>query len=534
MFEFDEKCLYPLGKEGAGKFPPEKPRFTFTEEVEHTAREMHETIARLLAFEKRLNEKYEDMVKHLTSDNVLFKTTFAESHRTFLEAVKNEINVFEGNVDSSMSLFRETISSDYATLSEECASQIRNYYQNFTDDLSTYKAELNEIYDNFRDAIESRLEQHNSAYIESFNDYTTAVNSKLTEIERDLNNSYNEFVNQVNNSINTFKNSVNKTIDERLDGQDSVINDTVLYIKSNLAEYLNEVIETMESTGEVSEIVNSIISSNLSTHVDVENTRDHSEPVMDLRHFAGQGTSENVYACVVHNYTDSPAMRLDHVGSGSILQLVNARNPVHRTDQSESFHGNANPVYYMVQNDSNGDGTTESYPLFWMNKDGNMYWNGWSCENAGDSAMNNPVRFITNKNDGGTWGFIFECAKDVHNVFNVSSGGVPVMQVLKTTGSNNGEMVFPAGMIIRATDYLNLVSNGNMVIQVSNDDQNAIRFRVGGTYYYPQFTNKFCTSTNRPTEKVCAGEIYMETDTNRTIRRNSTNTGWVNMNGEPV
>lgn len=533
MFEFDEK-MFCHPHPDHGHFPPEKKRYTMTEEMEHTTREMRECIARLYDFEKRLGEKVDDIIKNITSDNVIFKNTFSESHRTFLEAVKNEVNSFEGNTDSAIRLFMDEIKSDYATLSEDCAGQIQQYYNEFVDSLASYRAELNETYDTFRDAIESRLEQHNFSYIQAFTDYTTSINSKIAVAENNLQKSYSAFTIAVNKSINDFKIAWTEQIDARLDGQDSVISDTVLYIKSNLAEYLEDVIQRMETTGEVSDIVNNIISSKLSTHVDVENTRQNDEPVMDLRHFAGQGTNSNVYACVVHNYTDSPSMRLDHVGTGSILQLVNARNPTHRSDQNADFHGTANPIYYMVQNDSNGDGSTESYPLFWMDKNGAMYWNGWTCEDAGDSVKGNPVKFITNKDDAGTYGFVFECAKDVHNVMNVMSGGKSVMQVLKTAGANNGEVVFKGGMLIRSDEYLNLISDSNMVIQVADSDQNAIRFRVGGTYYYPQFTNKFCVSTDRPTQNVCAGEIYMETDTDRTIRRNSKNTGWVDMNGNPV
>jgi hypothetical protein len=47
MFNIDEKHFMPC-EPHAGSFPSEKPRYTVTEEVEHTAREMKNTIDRLL------------------------------------------------------------------------------------------------------------------------------------------------------------------------------------------------------------------------------------------------------------------------------------------------------------------------------------------------------------------------------------------------------------------------------------------------------------------------------------------------------
>ncbi len=256
MFEFDETSLFEC-KHPHGDYPPEKPRFTFTEEVEHTAREMRMTISRLLTFEKRLQEKFDDMLKHITSDNVIFKDTFAESYRLFLESAKNEINTFESNVDASLTLFKETISSDYANLSEECATQISEYYQNFVDELTGYKTELNETYDNFRDAIESRLTQYNATYLESFQTYTAGINNKFSATEKDLNDSYARFVADVQRTVTEFKNTWANTINTRLDGQDAIINDALLYMKTNFTDAVENFIQTMIDNGEFISIIES-------------------------------------------------------------------------------------------------------------------------------------------------------------------------------------------------------------------------------------------------------------------------------------
>ena len=254
MFDFDENIFFPHHNP-AGHFPPEKPRYTMSEELMHTEREMRETIARLIKFEERLQTKFDDMLKHITSDNVIFKNTFAESHRLFLESVKNEINVFEGNVDSSLTLFKETISSDYAHLSEEVKSQITTYYNEYVEKLNGYKEELNSIYDNFRNAVESRLEQYNEISVQAHNDFVTSMNTRFTEVERALNADYETFVNQTTTAINEFKTTWTESINSRLDGQDSEIADAVAYMKTNFNASIENLLFTMKEDGSLVGII---------------------------------------------------------------------------------------------------------------------------------------------------------------------------------------------------------------------------------------------------------------------------------------
>lgn len=290
MFKIDEKHFMPCN-DPTGSFPSEKPRYTMTEEVEHTAREMRNTIDRLLKFEKRVEAKFEDLMKHLTSDNVIFKNTFAEAYNAFLMEVKNEVNVFEGNVDSSMTLFKSNLESDYASLSEDvktqitnyynqitenynslsedCRTQITEYYNSFISSLNDYKSELNETYDTFRDAIESRLTQYNDTYVESFNNYTSQMNSKLSTMEKSFNQNYTNFVNQVNTSITEFKNSWANTIEARLDGQDAIINDALLYMKTNMTDSVASIIQEMKANGEFTELIEDEVFTDLSSRVSV-------------------------------------------------------------------------------------------------------------------------------------------------------------------------------------------------------------------------------------------------------------------------
>ena len=277
MFTLDEKyfCPPPYGEprppHGVGHFPPEKPRYTMTEEIEQTAREMRNTIDRLLRFEERLKNQFEDMTKNVTSDNVIFKNTFADAHRTFLEAVKNEVNVFEGNMDASFTLFKTDLETNYATLSEDVRTQVaecltatekavNEAYNTFKTDLNDYKTELNTTYDNFRDAIESRLTQYNSNYEQAFSDYVLSVNQKLAAMETRFNNSYSTFTTAINNTVTEFKTTWANTIDARLDGQDAIINDMKLYFYTNFISVVENKVDELIDSGRMADIVDEAIS----------------------------------------------------------------------------------------------------------------------------------------------------------------------------------------------------------------------------------------------------------------------------------
>ncbi len=137
MFNIDEKffmnpCHDHDPCKPAGHFPKEKPSFTMTEEMNHTMIEMRATIDRLLRFEQRVEEKASDLMRKITSDNVIFKNTFAESYNAFLQEVKNEVNIFEGNVDNSIILFTKDIEARFSTLVDDNNRVNAENLKNFT------------------------------------------------------------------------------------------------------------------------------------------------------------------------------------------------------------------------------------------------------------------------------------------------------------------------------------------------------------------------------------------------------------------
>ncbi|MBO5715000.1 MAG: hypothetical protein J6S23_01240 [Clostridia bacterium] len=118
MFNFDEKKF--LNPEPSGMFPEDR-TYTHLEDVEHIKAELHHMCDRLLRFEKEINEKCNDLLTHLSTDNSIFKTTFVESFRQFMEEVKVEINNFETNVDNTITLFQRTTETRLELIEERLA-----------------------------------------------------------------------------------------------------------------------------------------------------------------------------------------------------------------------------------------------------------------------------------------------------------------------------------------------------------------------------------------------------------------------------
>lgn len=217
----DEKYIFSnpqWGGCGGGHFPPEKPRYTMTEEVENTAREMRNTIDRLLRFEERLKMEIDSLMSKLTSDNVLFKNTFADSHRTFLEAVKNEVNTFEANVDASITLFKNDIETNYSQLSEDVYKTVNDKYIEFVNKLNTYKTELNDTYDALQKHVDTLVAQSESNMNTLYANFTATINRKISDMQK-------------------------------------TISDAVYYMKANIVETVVAEVMRMKDSGELEDAI---------------------------------------------------------------------------------------------------------------------------------------------------------------------------------------------------------------------------------------------------------------------------------------
>lgn len=297
---------HPIPNACAPHVPP-KPSFTVQEEFIETTRRVNETLNRVLNMESHIRKTLDEYMKTITADNVAFKNLCTTTYNQFAQTVHNEVNAFESELTNAYTAFSETVKKDadgikasfelfksdvnnmlsvfndatnkaiedyknemqgnfdsfvddiqarftqhendtdekINTFKSDVNSSIANHENKIAKDFNDYKAELNTTYDLFRDAIESRLEQYNSTYEKAFHDYTTSTNRKLAEMENHFNENYETFVEQTNASIYAFENEWTGAISARLDGQDSVINDAVLYMKSNLHSTASEIITAL-------------------------------------------------------------------------------------------------------------------------------------------------------------------------------------------------------------------------------------------------------------------------------------------------
>ncbi len=201
MFTIDEKHLYPMGKPNpdTGMFPPpchphephHPPHHTLPETVEMLMAETRATCARLLEFERRLEHKYDDMTRQLTSDNVIFKNTFAEAHRQFIQEVKNEVNIFEGNMNAALTLFQKTMEAEINADLEKQNKTINEAVSYMKDNLAgTVEDKLNEMEESgelttiINNALNSHMVEYYGAVGDGVTDDTTAIQTALNSTDR--------------------------------------------------------------------------------------------------------------------------------------------------------------------------------------------------------------------------------------------------------------------------------------------------------------------------------------------------------------
>ena len=254
-----------------GCFPPEKPHYTVTENVEFATREMRETISRLLAFEERMKNDFDGMLRHITQDNVTFKDTFYSGYQTFTKAIETEINEFESNIDNSIKLFVDNLNAEFEELTSSTANSlaeskeafasfiadVNTRYDDFVTSYTTAFAELqsaiNSRYDSHERAVNTRLEGYYSTYTTAFADYQQKLTTDLNTFEATVNNNFNVFSSGVTDSLNLFKQTWEEIITTRLNAQDGKIADAELYMKTNLNATVRTELGDMVLTGEFDE-----------------------------------------------------------------------------------------------------------------------------------------------------------------------------------------------------------------------------------------------------------------------------------------
>ena len=279
MFDIDKYMHKPFfGCTGGPDFPPPPgsppvphscpPRYTMTEEVEHSARLMRETIDRLLKFEERVKRDVTDLSKNLTSDNVIFKNAMHESWTTFLMEVKNEINVFEANMESDIRMFKSEIETDYANFADSINTRFGEFETKYEQEFTALTSSIQEQYNTFAESVNARIDAYNENTAQAFADYQRKLQTELNSFEQTMNTNYQTFTESMGNSMHEFRTSLEQIVNERLTAQDAKLSDAEMYMKTNLEATVTTLIGDMHANGEFNEIIEGEVFNDLQRKVD--------------------------------------------------------------------------------------------------------------------------------------------------------------------------------------------------------------------------------------------------------------------------
>lgn len=147
MFEYDHNCIGvpPTGTPCGPCHPFERPSFTGLEDLEGVKRRLHEMLCRMTDFQKKLEAEYAAAVKHLTSDNVIFKDTFAEAHQNFLDQVQTEINQFETRTQAAVEMYSQGLTTNLQKLEADLKHYTDTTTQNLADTMAGHTAAIEDL-----------------------------------------------------------------------------------------------------------------------------------------------------------------------------------------------------------------------------------------------------------------------------------------------------------------------------------------------------------------------------------------------------
>lgn len=261
---FDPNDKKPFHHGVGGLFPPEKPRFTLSEDMLHTMTEMRQTIDRMLKFEHRVECEVHDLMSKLTSDNCLFKDTFASSFTLFKEEVKNEINLFESNLDNTIKLFTDNLKGDYDGLVEEVQGQHVENLKQYEAKLKEAESEMDAIFEAFKSNVESMISNEG----DSNADFQRKLTTEFNMFEADINQKFRNFTDTITETNDSFKETWTAAVEERLDAQDTRISNAERYMKTNLEASVRTELGDMYDSGDFAEILEGEVFADIQAKMD--------------------------------------------------------------------------------------------------------------------------------------------------------------------------------------------------------------------------------------------------------------------------
>lgn len=289
MFDMNDKKPFHHGV--GGLFPPEKPHFTLQEDMLHTITEMRQTIDRLLKFEQRVENEVHDLMSKLTSDNCLFKDTFANAHTLFTQEIKNEVNLFEQNVDNTVKLFTDNLTSEYEGLGEQYQTQHVENLKQYEEKLKKYVDEVEAEYDSFKESITSQIDSSNTMNADASAEFQRRITTELNTFTADMNQKYKNFTDYISASQESFQTTWTDVVEERLDAQDEKLANAEAFMRTNLEATVRTELGDMYDSGDFAEILEGEVFNTLEERLN--NIEETTEPLAE-RIAANESNDKNL------------------------------------------------------------------------------------------------------------------------------------------------------------------------------------------------------------------------------------------------
>ena len=176
--------------------PPHIPSGTLNEEFLRVSKRVHETLHRVLDLEKNIKERLNGCIDVITTDNAEFKKLCMQTYNEFSDRVTLEVNNFTSSITNSYNALMKT--------------------------------------------WESAIDGVDKAYL-----------AELDNFKKEINQKESQFTSNITTQFNSFK----KTVNDKLAEQDRTITESVVYIKSNISQYITNLVQQMQENGEIDEAI---------------------------------------------------------------------------------------------------------------------------------------------------------------------------------------------------------------------------------------------------------------------------------------
>lgn len=185
MFTYDEKKFFDAARFHSEPCGPGPRPMTMPEQVDVTARQLRETLERLMMFEQNITDKYNDLLSNMTSDNVMFKDLMRDAWSDFVKSVRSEINLFETNTDSIVTLFKQAINTRLDEFNRNHSEMLAQYQAGLQNQMDTFEDTLRKDYEEFQQACEQQF----AGYADQMQQHSANISDAVAYMKTNLSNS---------------------------------------------------------------------------------------------------------------------------------------------------------------------------------------------------------------------------------------------------------------------------------------------------------------------------------------------------------